>query len=147
MAGGSDHVKHTSAHMISALREMFACFGLPQQVVSDNGPAKRLVQTVKQGLRSALRKGVCVSLDQALQAFLLRYRTTPQATTGVSPSALMFGRNLRTQLDLYTYFSLKSERVSERQVQQQQRHDRHCQPRELSLEQLVFGIGELGHDG
>ena len=155
----------TSAHTISALREMFAHFGLPQQVVSDNGPqftseqfahfmavngvkhiqtspyhpasngaAERLVQTVKQGLRSALRKGV--SLDQALQAILLRYRTTPQSTTGVSPSVLMFGRNLRTRLDL-----LRPEvgvRVSERQEQQQQRHNQHCQHRELSLEQLVW---------
>ena len=141
------------------------CSPLPQQVVSDNGPqftselfahfmavngvkhirtspyhpasngaAERLVQTAKQGLRSALRKGV--SLDQALRAFLLRYRTTPQATTGVSPSVLMFGRNIRTQLDL-----LRPEvgvRVSERQEQQQQRHNQHCQHRELSLEQLVW---------
>ena len=110
----------TSTHTIAALREMFAWFGLPQQVVSDNGPqftseqfshfmavngvkhirtspssngaAERLVQTVKRGLQCALREGL--SLDQALQAFLLRYRSTPHTTTGATPSSLMLGRDL-----------------------------------------------------
>ena len=42
------------------------------------------------------------------------YRTTPQATTGVSPSALVFGRNLRTRLDLL--WPEVGVRVSERQA-------------------------------
>ena len=32
--------------------------------------------------------------------FLSRYRTTPQSTTSAIPAELMFGRKLRTRLDL-----------------------------------------------
>ena len=39
-------------------------------------------------------------MEQTLITFLLRYRVTPHATTGVPPSVLMIGRPLRTRLDL-----------------------------------------------
>ena len=39
-------------------------------------------------------------MEARLSKFLFSYRTTPQATTGVSPAELMFWRPLRTLLDL-----------------------------------------------
>ena len=41
-----------------------------------------------------------LSLNHKLENFLLRQRTTPQATTGQSPRALLLGRQVRTRLDL-----------------------------------------------
>ena len=53
---------------------------------------------------------------------LMAYRTTPQSTTGVSPSELLQGRRIRTRLDL-----LKpgvNEHVEQRQLQQKLSHDK-----------------------
>ena len=61
-----------------------------------NGEAERFVQTFKSGIRRAQSTDV----DQALAQFLLRYRTTPHATTGKTPAEMMFGRRVRTRLDL-----------------------------------------------
>ena len=99
---------------ISGQRQL-QCYRLPEKVVTDNGPqftssefsqflatngvkhiccspyhpssngaAEQLVQTVKQALKAGCHKGV--SFDRVLASFLLQYRTTPHATTGVSPS-------------------------------------------------------------
>ena len=54
-----------------------------------------MVQTFKNALRKS-SEPVPVALDR----FLFNYRMTPHATTGVTPAELMFGRKLRTRLDL-----------------------------------------------
>ena len=116
----------TSTETIRLLQHSFSRFGLPVSIVSDNGPcftsaefanftktsgirhvttavykpstnglAERMVQTFKSALRKS-SESVSVSLDR----FLFNYRMTPHATTGVTPAELMFGRKLRTRLDL-----------------------------------------------
>ena len=58
-----------------------------------NGQAERLVQTFKQSLRKSR-----LPCSQALQEFLIQYRRTP-LESGLSPSELLNGRQLRGKLD------------------------------------------------
>ncbi|UYV76356.1 K02A2.6-like [Cordylochernes scorpioides] len=112
---------------IEQLRCLFARFGIPRTLVSDNGTgftseefrqfmtrngirhlrtapfhpssnglAERAVQTIKTGLKK-VQQG---SISQRLAEILLRYRRTPIASIGKSPSEMMFGRNIRSRLDL-----------------------------------------------
>ena len=54
---------------------------------------KRVVQTVKQGLRQMQEPG---SIQGKLSKLLFKYRITPHSTTGVAPSELLMGRRLIT---------------------------------------------------
>ena len=54
------------------------------------------MQTLKRSL--ARQRGG--SLEKRVSRFLLAYRITPHATTGVAPCVLLMGRQLRSQLDL-----------------------------------------------
>ena len=139
-------------------RSSFATLGLPEELVTDNGPsftseefakfqrmngikhittapyhpgsnglAERTVQTIKRGLKM-ISQG---SWEHRLARFLLTYRTTPHSTTGVSPSELMFGRQLRTRMDL-----LRPDlggHVRSCQEQQKKDHDALAQLREFAV--------------
>ena len=107
----------------------FSGLGIPEQIVSDNGPqfrsetfasfvkkngikhvfsapyhastnglAERLVQSLKNSLKAA--KNEEGSLQQKVDNFLISYRNASHSTTGEPPAVLMFGRRLRTKLDL-----------------------------------------------
>ena len=116
----------TAAETIRNLRKCFSQFGLPVSIVTDNGPcfvssefqefvrnngirhsttavykpstnglAERAIQSFKEAqVKTAL------PWETFLDNFLLKYRSTPHATTGVSPAELLFKRRLRTRLDL-----------------------------------------------
>ena len=119
----------TAAQTITVLRQMFATYRLPEELVRDNGPqfaaveftefcsingiqhvrvapyhpssnglAERFVQTFKNGMKKGEKDGL--PLPHRLASFLLTYRTTPHATTGVPPCVLMMGRGIRTRMDL-----------------------------------------------
>ena len=113
---------------IEELRSMFARNGIPDQIVSDNGPqfiAAEFSVFVKNNgikhIRSApyhpatnglaerfvqtFKEGMRASksnksISSKLANVLLAYRTAPHTTTGQSPSMLFMGRNLRTKLDV-----------------------------------------------
>ena len=99
---------------------------------SSNGLAERAVQTFKSGLKKTT-KG---SLETRLAWFLFTYRLTPHATTGVSPSQLMFGRHVRSHLDLVR--PNIEERVRLRQEHQKLSHDQHAKRREFEVGDMVY---------
>ena len=152
----------SAAVTIEKLRQTFAAYGLPLVVVSDNATAftsvefgtfmkgngikhmfspprhpasndqaEALVKVVKNSIRN--RTG---SLQTRLSRFLLAYRTTPHSTTGQSPAALLFGRTLRTRLDVC--------KPSLRQTVELQQHawktarDRTCQDRLFAKSDPVY---------
>ena len=119
----------TSSSTIEVLRDLFARFGIPEQIVTDSGahfvseefqafvrsngirhltsapyhPATNgLAERAVQTSKQALRAMSEISkpVKEKLAKFLIANRNTPHSTTGVSPAQLLLGRPLRTRLDL-----------------------------------------------
>ena len=109
----------TAESTIRSLREIFARFGLPEHVVTDNGPTfistefesflqrngirhltsapyhpatNGLAERGVQIMKAGLKKMKEGNLFTKLSRFLLSYRITPQSTTGVAPAELLMGR-------------------------------------------------------
>ena len=121
------HQTHSTSTMTTTrlLDEDFSHFGYPHSIVSDNattfssaefkeyctskgishltgapyhpatnGAAERLVQSFKQSMRKS-----SLPTKSALQMFLMQYRRTP-LSHGLSPSELLNGRQIRTDIDV-----------------------------------------------
>ena len=130
----------TAEKTIEHLRTLFAHHGVPEQLVSDNGPqftseefsyflqsngvqhlhttpyhpaTNGLAERFVQTFKSPMQTGNAnLSIHARMQNFLLTFRNTPHATTKASPAQLLLQRTLRTRLDLI--------RPSTRSVVQQQ---------------------------
>ena len=145
----------TSEKTINVLRTMFAQHGLPEQLVSDNGPqftssefsqflqnnrikhilsaphhpaSNGLAERFVQTLKRNLKATVKEgkAIHHRLSEFLFEYRATPHATTNVSPSELFLKRKLRTRFDLM--LPNTREFVMSKQADQKQQHDQHTRP-------------------
>ena len=141
----------TSQAVIHELRGVFARFGIPEMVVTDNGscfvseefeaylvkngikhttsapyhPASNgLAERAVQIVKRGLKKDTSGDIHTRLARVLLNYRLAPQNTTGISPSELLLGRRPRTRLDLLRPNT--AERVEKKQLEQKARHDAGC---------------------
>ncbi|KAJ8711285.1 hypothetical protein PYW07_008527 [Mythimna separata] len=66
-----------------------------------NGQAENSVRTCKRMLKCILNDNLPLyKVNELLLGYLFNYRNTVHCTTGETPSKLMFGRNLRSRLDL-----------------------------------------------
>lgn len=139
--------KTTATYVITKMREIWSRFGLPKQVVSDNGPpfsseefnnflcnngiehiysapyhpsSNGAAENAVKTCKRVIKKALAqgIDTDLALQRFLLIYRTIEHSTTGESPSKLLQGRTLRTRLDRLK--PAREERVIAKQQRQQQ---------------------------
>ena len=155
----------TTTKTVELLPQLFASYGLPEQVVSDNGPqfvseefrqfmqgngirhircapyhpaSNGLVERFVRTFKEAMKAGKNdgLPLSHRLSNFLLTYRTTPQATTRQTPCSLFLGREARTRFDL-----LKpnlEHRVLAKQAVQKDQHDQHAHLRSLEAGQPVM---------
>ena len=153
----------TSTVTIQKLRQSYSAHGIPDLMVTDNGtnfksseteeflksngvqhicsapqhPASNgLAERAVQTLKSSLRKQGVGSLQDRIARFLLSYRVTPHATTGVPPCELLMGRKLRTLLDKVR--PDVADRVKRQQGMQKKRHDLHSRARDFSDGETVL---------
>ena len=117
----------TASPTIQELRTLFARWGIPQQMVTDNGPqfvahefqmfvkannikhtksspyhpaTNGLAERFVQTLKRALKVSKHEGRIHRVAQFLLNYRNARHATTEVTPAILMVGRDLRSRLHL-----------------------------------------------
>ena len=108
----------TSRSVITKFKKLFACHGICDTLISDNGPQLDCYEFRKfakdydfkhetsspyypQGnaeAESAVKIAKKILKQNDPEIALLNYRTTPHSSTGVSPSELLMSRKLRTKL-------------------------------------------------
>ena len=143
------------------MRNIFARYGLPTQVVSDNGPpfesaeyeeflrqngiqrilvspyhpsSNGLAERFVQTFKYAMESSAddpASSIQRRIQNFLLSYRSTPQATTGSFSAKLFLQRELRTWLSLVTPYI--ASHVASQQDKMKCNHDKFAKYREIAV--------------
>ncbi len=160
----------TATKTIEELRMIFATHGLPQKVVTDNGPTftssefqefmsrngirfihsapyhpstNGLAERAVQSFKQGIKRIQSGSIQERLSRYLFKYRITPHSTTGVSPAELLMGRRPRSVLDLL--FPEVSSKVESQQSRQKKAHDSNTLPvRSFSVNDMVFARNFTG---
>ena len=111
--------------VIPRLDRIFAEFGIPESLKSDNGPpfnshefaqycqhmgirhrkitplwprANAETERFMRTIKKVIKGSTVPNFRQTMYRFLFDYRTTPHCTTGVPPATVLFGRSLKTKL-------------------------------------------------
>ena len=153
----------SSTMTIEKLRTFFATHGIPQKIVTDNGPqftskefadftrsngiehtctapyhpaSNGLAERAVRTFKQGLRRITEGSLETRLARFLFQYRITPHSTTGRSPAELLIGRQPRSRFDLLHPDG--AAKVANAQTKQKQRHDMHSRVRGLQVGDKVY---------
>ena len=152
------HKTTTTTATITALRNLFAKYGLPLQICSDNGPqftsaefehfckqngvkhirvapyhaaSNGMAERMVQSFKQCLtasQSSHCTT-QQIIDRFLLTYRSCKHPTTACTPASLFLGRELRTRLSLVR--PSVGLQVANSQSSQKQYHDIHVKYREF----------------
>ena len=133
----------TAGTVVAFLRQIFAREGVPEELVSDNGPQFRAAETAQFlqtvgvrhlfsspyspqtcGMVERLNRTVKAAIQSAtllrqsrvpsVQSILQTYRSTVHPATGFSPFRLMRGRDMRTGLDVLPLPAQPRPQLSER---------------------------------
>ena len=153
----------TSESTIEKLRNMFVRYGVPMQLVSDNGPqftSRELADFMKQnGIKHTLvtpchprsnGQAECFvqtfkqhfktegssSITQSLARFLFSNRTTSSSVTGQTPAESFLKRRPRTRLDLLR--PNLGHKISDGQMYDKAEHDRKSKEREFLIGEEVL---------
>ena len=140
----------TSEATTEKLREMFARYGIPQQLVSDNGPqftSREFSEFTKgNGIKHTLvapyhprSNGQAERFVQTFKQFFKAEGSNSikqNSTTGQTPAELFLNRRLRTRLDLIR--PGLGRKVFNKQSDQKARHDERIKEREFTLGEQVL---------
>ena len=153
----------TAPKTIDKLRQIFAIHGLPDTVVTDNGPtftselfgefmeqngirhvrtapfhpaSNGLAERAVQTVKEGLKRMKGDTLSTRLSRFLFKYRLTPQTTTARAPAEMLMGRRPKSKLDLLRP-DIKAT-VMRKQEKQKEGHDQHAQERQLKPGNNVY---------
>ena len=143
----------TSVTVIQLSRTLFAQFGVPKVVVTDNGSCfvseefllkngiKHTTSTPYHPSTNSLAehavqivKRVLKNMKTIFAKVMMAYRVSPQSTTGESPALLLQKHQIRTRLDLLK--PGRNEHVEHCQQKQKAEHD-------ASARQYTFSQGEV----
>ncbi|XP_061716634.1 uncharacterized protein K02A2.6-like [Cydia pomonella] len=157
-------MKNTDARAtILVFRSIFARFGFPEQLVTDNGPpffsnefkmfciencikhvtsapyrpqGNGAAENAVKTIKKAIKRALHEGVDVtiALNTFLFQYRNCEHATTGVSPAVALMRRRLRGRLD-----ALRPDRAAGvRAAQERQVTTAGGTPRSVNVGDVVF---------
>ncbi|XP_078253747.1 ER membrane protein complex subunit 2 isoform X1 [Rhinoraja longicauda] len=161
----------TSQATITRLRRLFAAYGLPEHIVTDNGtqftseefknfmqqngilhstsapghPASNgLAERYVQSFKGGMKKLTHTAMDveDRVSIFLMQYRTTPNCTTGQSPADLFLNRHVRTRLDFIRPDTAAA--VRKKQYKQKFHHDLRAADRCFSVDDPVYLYNTAG---
>lgn len=161
----------TSQATITRLRRLFASYGLPEQIVTDNAttftsdefqtfvklngilhttsapghPATSgLAERYVQTFKVGLERlaNTTFNIEDKISLFLLQYQTTLNCTTGQSPADLFLHRHVHTRLD-FLRPSITST-VRRKQYRQKDLHDRSAVDRYFAADEAVYLRSTVG---
>ena len=151
---------------VECLRMIFARFGLPEMMVTDNGtfltsseyqefaqcnnirhvhmycPLPSIFKWCSRkgnaDFKLSIRKQLTGTLHTKLSHFLFHYSITPNATTGVAPAEMLLTRRPRSHLDsVVPHVQLKN-KVQQQQQKQKTQHHQHSKSHHFKQGDLVF---------
>ena len=155
----------TSTTTISKLKHIFAAQGLPERIISDNGPqftatefkqfcnsrgivhstiapyhprSNGEVERLVETFKNSVEKANPSTRDQLQESlinFLARYRATPHTVTGQTPSEMLNSRRIRTLLDL---LHPSQQQVQQARLQQEQHYNTKTKARQFTIGDLVW---------
>ena len=159
-------MKSTTAEAtISKLKHIFAAQGLPERIISDNGPqftasefqqfcnsrgivhstiapyhprSNGEVERLVATFKNSIEKANPFSNEQlqnSLINFLARYRATPHTVTGQTPSEMLNSRRIRTLLDL---LHPSQQQVQQTRLRQEEAYNAKTRPRQFNIGDLVW---------